>query len=239
VTLPADPGTPLADFARIHDEVSKDCRAVRTLTAVLRLSARAGSESFRGTVLSKFRRPDSMQLRMNAAFTTIFVLVANDRGATLLLNRDRRVVRDARAEEILDALIGIKLTPDDLQALITGCVVPEPRATGGRQHGSGWISIELDGGTTLYLQRARDVWRLRAARRGDWVIEYPAWQAGSRFPPQLWISTSGPVPVDLRAAIDDVETDVDVMDADFTVPIRDEAPMTLEELRESGLLRSK
>lgn len=180
-----------------------------------------------------------MQLRMTAAFTTVFVLVANDGGATLLLNRDRRVVRDARADEILDALVGIKVTPADLQAMITGCVVPEPRATGGRQHGSGWVSIDLDGGATLYLQRARDVWRVRAARQGDWVIEYPAWQAGSRFPPQMWISTSGSVPVDLRAAIDDVEINVKLTDADFTVPIRDEAPMTLEELRESGPLRSR
>ena len=63
--------------------------------------------------------------------------------------------------------------PDPRQARLAE---PEPRATGGRQHGSGWVSIDLDGGATLYLQRARDVWRVRAARQGDWVIEYPAWQ---------------------------------------------------------------
>ena len=173
VTLPADPGTPLADFAGIHDAVSKECRAVRTLTAALGLSGSAGDLSLRGTVEAGFRRPDSMRLTMRVSFSTIFVLVANDRGATLLYNRERRVVRGARADELLGALIGIKLTPADLQAIATGCVVPEPRATGGRLHGSSWASIDLEGGATLYLQRARDVWRLRAARRGDWLIEYP------------------------------------------------------------------
>ena len=208
-------------------------------TTALGLSGRVGSQSLKGTLHAGFRRPESMRLQLTAPFTTIFVLAANDRGATLLFNRERRVVRDAHADEILAALIGIKLTPDDLQAIVTGCVVPEPRATGGRQHGNGWASIDLDGGATLYLQRAREVWRLRAARRGDWLIEYPEWRADSPFPSQVWISTPNPVPIDLHASIDDVETNVDLTDADFTVPVRDEAPMTLDELKESGPLRSQ
>jgi hypothetical protein len=239
VTLPADPGTPLADFAGIHDAVSKECRAVRTLTAALGLSGSAGDLSLRGTVEAGFRRPESMRLTMRVSFSTIFVLVANDRGATLLYTRERRVVRGARADELLAALIGIKLTPADLQAIATGCVVPEPHATGGRLHGSSWASIDLEGGATLYLQHARNVWRLRAARRGDWLIEYPEWRAGAAFPSAVWISAPNPVPIDLRASIGDVEINADLPDAAFSVPIGDEAPMTLDELRESGPLRSK
>jgi hypothetical protein len=39
--------------------------------------------------------------------------------------------------------------------------------------------------------------------------------------------------VDVRAAVSQVETNVDVDPAAFTVPVRDEKPMTLDELRAS------
>src|SRR5687767_12338240 len=62
ITLPTDPGTPLPDVAQIHAQVSAACGGVRTLTAELGLSGRAGDERLRGRIHAGFARPSSMRL---------------------------------------------------------------------------------------------------------------------------------------------------------------------------------
>src|SRR4051812_26727181 len=169
LALPTDPGSPLPDFAQIHENVSAACRGARSVTAELALAGRAGSQRLRGRVVSGFERPASMRLEGVAPFgQPVFVLVARGGEATLLLPRDEHVVRGARPEEILGALTGVALAPADLQAVLTGCVMPAPKATAGRVHRNGWASIDLDGGAAVYLQRDASGWRVRAARRGDW-----------------------------------------------------------------------
>ena len=82
----------------------------------------------------------------------------------LLLPRDERVVRGESAEAILGALTGVTLGPADLQALLTGCILPESKPVGGRLHANGWASIDLAGGATMYLRRM-GAWQI-TARRG-------------------------------------------------------------------------
>ena len=163
-----------------------------------------------------------------------FILAARGNTATLVLPRDRHVLRGASAEEILGALTGVALAPADLQAVLAGCVTPAPRAVGGRLHQNGWASIDLDGGATLYLQRQGAAWQMRAARRAGWQIEYPAWQG--MFPQAVRLrSDAGPV--DLTATLSQLETNVDV-DADaFTVNVPPgTTEITLDELRAAGPL---
>ncbi len=45
LTLPADAGMPLPDAAAVHDELTRTCRAARTLTAELALRGRAGDRA--------------------------------------------------------------------------------------------------------------------------------------------------------------------------------------------------
>lgn len=225
----------------MHGPVSQACREVRTFTAELRLSGRAGSQPLKGTIHAGFKRPRSMRLEMVTGLggAPIFILTAGGDGAALLIPREQRVVRGATPEEILGALTGVSLAPDDLLAILTGCVVPEPRPTAGRLHGNGWVSIEMSGGAVLYLQPDQRAWRVRAARRGAWRIEYPEWSSGSAFPSRVRLSTAMPIAVDLTAIVSQVETNVDLEDAVFTVRVRDEKPMTLDELKANGPLREK
>jgi len=239
LNLPVDPGTPLADAAAIHLQVSDACRGVRTLTAVLRLSGRAGEEGVRGTVHAGFRRPGSMRLEGEAPFgAPAFVLAATGTEATLVLPRDRRVVRGAQAADILGALTGVELDPADLLAILTGCVVPEPRASGGRLHDGGMASIDLESGARLYLQRAGDGWRVRAARRGAWQVEYPEWPEGALFPRRVQLHADTPIRVDLRADVSQVQTNQALDDETFVARVPPDAePLSLEELRRAGPLR--
>ena len=247
ISLPTDPGTPLAGFAQIHEQLSSACAGVRTLTAELGLSGRAGDQRLRGRVIAGFERPSSMRLEGAAPFgPAAFILVARANAATLLLPRESRIVRNARPEAILGALTGVSLGPADLQAILTGCVAPAPRATTGRLHANGLASIDIVSGSatpatataaTIYLRRVSNQWELRAARRDGWEIEYSGLQG--RFPQAVRLESSSPdVRVDLFVTIGQLETNVDLDAATFSVPEPpDVLPLSVEELREAGPLR--
>jgi outer membrane lipoprotein-sorting protein len=237
IQLPTGAGTPLSDVAAIHAEISKHCRGVRTLTAELALSGRAGGQTVRGRALAGFETPDAMRLEGLAPFgAPAFILVARGREATLLLPRDDRVLRDASAEDILGALTGVSLAPADLQAILTGCVLPAPKAVSGAQHGPDWRTIELQDGATIYLRRAGASWQLRAAVRGAWRIDYAA--SPGAFPRSVRLGRAETPPVDMTADISQLETNVAIDPAAFAVDVpRDALPITLDDLRDAGPLR--
>jgi hypothetical protein len=239
ITLPSDPGTPLPDVAQIHAQVSAACAGVRTLTAELGLSGRAGDEPLRGRIHAGFARPSSMRLEgVPPLGGAIFILAARGNAATLVLLRESRIVRNA-PDAILGALTGVALAPADLQAILTGCVVPAPNPTGGRLHANGLASIDLAGNATIYLRRVASRWQLHAARRDGWQIEYPAFEG--TFPKSVRLQSTAPdVRVDLTATINELETNVDLEADAFNVELRgDERPLSLEELRQAGPLRGR
>lgn len=232
LNLPAGAGTPLDDAEAVHAAISKACSGVRTLTAELALSGRAGDRRIRGRALAGFEAPDAMRLEGVAPFgAPAFILVARDGRATLLLPRDGRVLRNAGADDILGALTGVALAPADLQAVLSGCVAPDgTTVVRGWQHGDAWRSIELDDGTVLYLQRSGNGWQLRAARRGPWQIEYREWQG--RFPRAVRLVSLQPPDADITAEIAQLETNVPLDPAAFRVNVPPDArPITLDELR--------
>jgi outer membrane lipoprotein-sorting protein len=239
IALPTDNGSPFPDFADVHAQLATACRGVRTLTAELALAGRAGTERVRGRVHAGFERPDAMRLEGVAPFgPPAFILAARDRTATLLLPRDSRVLRGQRPDAILGALVGVALGPADVLAILTGCVVPAPMAASGRLHERGWASIALAGGAELYLRRTT-AWQIRAARRNGWQLEYPEWRG--QFPSSVrLISDSPSVNVDLTATVSQIQTNLDLDAAAFTVDVPAAArSLTLDELREAGPLRGQ
>jgi hypothetical protein len=248
ITLPSDQGTPFPDFASVHAQISTACAAVRTLKGELGLSGNLGDERLRGTVVAGFERPSSMRLDMVAPFGgPIFILAARDGAGTLLLPREDRIIRNAPPEAILEALTGVALAPADLLAVFTGCVLPGARATAGRTHGGDWTSIDIESAeqgsarrtATLYVRRTGAQWQLRAATRDRWRIEYTA---GTGVFPQVvrLVSTNSAVPVDLRAALSQLETNQDIDPAAWRVEEQKGLmPLTVDELRRAGPLRGQ
>lgn len=240
VPLPTDPGSPLPNFSEIHAEATQACRGARTLTAELGLRGRAGTRRLSGRLIGGFERPASMRLEMVAPFGPPgFVLVTRGEQAVLLLPRDERVVRGESAEAILGALTGVTLGPADLQALLTGCVLPDSKAVGGRLHSNGWASIDLEGGATMYLRRM-GAWQISAGRRNGWEVEYSMWQGA--FPQVVHLQSAGAVAanVDMTATLTQIEVNTDLNPATFNVDIpAGTAPLSLDELRDAGPLGEK
>ena len=175
--MPPPGGTAITNPAQVHADVTKSCAGVRTLTAELGLSGRAGGQRISGRAVAGFESPDAMRLEGLAPIgQPAFILVSRSGNATLLLPRDDRVLEGAKAGEILGALTGVTLAPADLQAILTGCVVPSPKIASGTEQDA-WRVLQLEGGATMYFRRSRgNAWELRAAHRDGWQIEYRAWQ---------------------------------------------------------------
>ena len=243
LALPTDPGSALPDYAAIHADVARACTGVTTLTAEIALSGSAGGERLRGTLHAGFKRPSLMrlELRVSPFGAPAFVLGAAAQGTTLLFPRNNQVLRDAGADQILAALTGLALTPADLRAILTGCVVATPEPIAGRTHSGGWIAIDLRDRATLYLRRVDNRWRVMAARRDDLRIEYAEWPTAADFPSRVRLNATMPVAVDLQAGLAGISTNETIDDdAVFSVRVPPDAePITLEQLRQSGPLKEQ
>jgi hypothetical protein len=247
ISLPSDPGAPLSDFASVQAQVSSACAAVRTMRGELGLSGRAGNEGVRGRVHVGFERPAAMRLEGVGPFgPPFFILAGRGDSATLVLQREERIIRGAPPEAILEALTGVSLGPADLLAAFTGCVLPAPRPIAGRVHSGDRASIDIESGdpgparrATLFVKRSGSRWQLYAARRDGWQIEYVF--GSGMFPQSVrLVSLSPDVPVNLAAALTGIETNVDIDPAAFTVQEQKNLePLTLEELRQAGPLRGQ
>ena len=233
MALPGGTGTPVQDFAAAYAEARAACENVRTMQAELGLSGRAAGQRVRGRVLAGLV-PGALRFEGVAPFgAPVFILVADGARGTLLLSRDRRVVRDAAPEEILNALVGIRLGPDDLRALLAGCVRSSPEAIAGRAFGAEWLALDLAAGGTAYLRRVENAWRIVAGRYGGLEIDYPAFQGGR--PSQVVLRG---LDLDLALALNQAELNGD-LSRDELVALKvpeGVAPLSIDELRKAGPL---
>ncbi len=218
------------------DSAQTGCRDVRSLQVELALSGNAGPQKLRGRVLAGFA-PGGMRLEAVAPFgSPAFILTADGSRGTLLLPRDRRILQNTAPEDILNALIGVRLGPDDLRAVLSGCVKANARPTSGREYGSDWLSVDLESSGTLYLQRQAGRWRFVAGRYGGLEIEYPRF-AGEQ-PSQIIILAAN---ANLTVGLSQLEVNGD-LPRDELVAIKIPTglqPITLEQLREAGPLGSE
>ena len=221
----------MPDYAPALAAARAACGAVTSFQAELSMSGRAGGQRIRGRVHAGLV-PGGLRLEAVAPFgSPVFILVADGARGTLLLLRDRRVLQDAPAEDILDALIGVRLGADDLRALLSGCVKAESDAASARAHGAEWVAVELASGGTLYLRRQDGAWRIVAGRYGGLEVDYTAFE-GNR-PSQIALRGKD---VDLALSLNQVEVNGQLPRdrlVAVTIPPGMSA-LTLEELRQAG-----
>jgi hypothetical protein len=241
--LPAGPGASFPDYRTARDEASASCAGVRTWTAEIGLSGRAGRVRLRGRVAAGLARPDSVRLEGMAPFgQPLFILVARGGDATLLLPRDRRVMRGEPAAAILEALTGVAIGADALRAVLTGCVA-EADATGGRAYADGRHAVDLGMSATVYLRQASGHWRIEAGSLPGLAIQYGDFDGARprrvRLRAQPTSLEQGPA-ADLTLTIAQADINVELPEQAFTVRVpADATPLTLDELRDAGPLGTR
>ena len=248
IRLPEGPWAPDPRAAEAFESASAACRGVRTFTAEIAVRGRAGQARVRGRVLAGFERGGALRLEAPAPFgAPIFILVARANQATLWLPRDRRVLRDAPVEDVLEAITGLSRSSDDVLALLSGCLSSDIAPAGPGQSGpGGWMAMDLAGGIRAFLARDGATWRIAAGHRdagtAAWSVSYAAYSSG--FPGSVTIrqdpAGGGASVTALTFTVSQIETNVplDVRAFDVVIPA-DAQPLTLEELRQSGPLADK
>ena len=235
---PVGAGVPFAEYGSAFEQATAECRNVKTITATLSLSGRAGGQKLRGQVDAGFSAPSEARLEGRAPFgRPVFVLVARDEtSATLVLPRDNRVLGNAPPAAIVEALAGVALAPGELRAAIAGCGFGGSAADG-RLYGD-WLAVDTPG-ATHHLRRQGGRWRLVVSIRGPLAIEYRDFNATGR-PATVRIRTTAAADdsaTDMTLRLSDVSTNVTLGPEVFALEVPEGAdPLTLEELRRAGPL---
>ena len=241
VTLPTGPGEPLPDPAPVFTEAMAHCERLHSLTAEIGLSGRAGGERIRGRLIAGFAAPASVRLEAVAPFgPPVFILAASPRGSTLLLPRDDRVLTGESPADILEALAGLSLGPDELRRVLAGCP-GEGALSDARRIGDEWVVADEADGGTVYVRRRTNGWRLAALERPSLVAEFSEWvdrQPGRvrLHPPEGHAAAR----FDLLLRLSQVEANAPVPDEAFTLRVPERAvPITLDDLRQAGPMRDR
>ena len=237
LVIPAGAGTPFPDFGSAYQQATASCAAVRTITASMGMSGRAGSTRLRGRIDAGFATPDRARLEgLHPVFgKPVFVLVADGGRGTLVLTRDDRVLRDAPPDQIVEALAGVPLGPDALRTAISGCGFGGAPGAG-RAYSNGWIAAGTGDGD-IYLRRAGAGWEVAAATRGPVTIAYADYASGRPATIRIRAESAGRTTADLTLRLSDVDINTTLDPRTFEIELPDRPiPLTLDELRRAGPL---
>jgi len=235
--LPAGPGAPAPDAADALKQATASCVGIRTLTAEVAASGKVSGQRVRVRLSVGVDAPASARLEAVAPFgPPIFILVATNDDATLLLPREDRVLQHGRPADVLDAVAGVPLSAADLHAVLTGCA-PAMTQSEGRALGDDWRLMNGAAGDALYLHRsgAAQPWQLVSVVRRAWRVDYR--EALNGLPRTMRITSvardgGAGSSFDLTLALTQVETNVPLGADVFRVDIpRAARPITLDELR--------
>jgi outer membrane lipoprotein-sorting protein len=239
--LPAGPGGAATDTDAVIAEATAACKAVNTFSAELGASGSVGKQRLRGRLLVGLAAPASARVEALAPFgQPVFIFVARDNDATLLLPRDDRVLEHGRPDAVLEAIAGVPLDGAALRATLSGCG-STAQGSAGRSLGPDW-RVVTEGQDEVYVKRegSSSPWRVVAAVHGagpqkngvEWRAEYRDFQNGLPRSVRLISRDSGRF--DLRFTLSQVEVNTALGADVFKVDIpRSARPMTIDELRDA------
>ncbi len=235
-TVPTGPWQPATDASVAWQEATADCAGLLALRASVRLSGRVGPQAipgFRSATLGvAVTAADQVGLEARHSGQLLFRLGGTADRTVLFWSEGPRTLT-APAADLVDALIGVKVTPRRLLAILAGCA-----GTGGpvdRAERSGGDLRVTTPDAVVYLSRVAGAWRVRAARLEGMYVSYDL-SRGRAAPAAVRIDSlpEASLVVALSLRLVDVEHNPEpaLPPAAFAVNVPPEAlPMTLDELR--------
>jgi hypothetical protein len=229
---PAGAGASAPEAARAWTEATRSCADVHNASGTLRVALRRGRLRSTSRVVS-VTVTSAGGIRLEDS--TAFLLAGTSARTQLLLRQDRRLVT-ARADDIVDALVGVKLGPERLLAILSGCATTSSasaRADGAARFGAE-IAMPVDDGR-VFLQARDGRWRVVAADLGGLIVEFRAfegdWPLAWRAAPAA--TAAGGEPVILDVGVEGRDVNAAAIDPKtFELNPADATPMTLEGLRD-------
>jgi hypothetical protein len=226
---PSGAGEPAPDAAAIWSAASASCRDVTSYTAFFGVSGMVEGQKIRSIgVEGVVTAADELRLNGVAFGRTVFAMGGRLDRATIVVS-DRFLT--ARADDIVEALVGVRLAPREIVAVVSGCVSPDADVRSARRFGPETLALDV-GSARVYLQRHDARWRVVAGEIGArLVVSYDRF-AGV-WPGRILLAsgdTGRRTVVTIRA--DDPELNRVFPAATFDVDVPAKAtPMTLDELR--------
>lgn len=194
----------------------------------------------RGRVIAGLEAGGAVRLEAPAPFgAPFFILAGRHEIATLILPRERRVLKDTPVSAVLERLTGLSLGADDLRLILSGCLVETPSPTDGRQWPGGWQAVTIGPERVAYLRTVQGRPALVAADYGPWHVDYSAHANG--FPRVVRVrrglgeggrALAKAEVIDITARVEQLEVNTQINSRAWVVQVPSDAdPMTLDELR--------
>jgi len=236
---PTGTATPDPTAAAVFETATASCRGFRSIEGELALSGRAGGERVRGRVLTGLDAGGAIRLEAPAPFgAPFFILAGRNETATLVLPRERRVLKDTAVSAVLERLTGLSLSADDLRLIVSGCLVERAVPADGRQFAGGWQAVTIGPERVAYVRPVQGRPVLIAADYGAWRVDYS--QHANGFPRVVRVRSARAGEVDITARVEQIEVNTQINPRAWVVDVPSDAdPMTLDELRSIAPLADK
>jgi hypothetical protein len=227
-TGPASP-VPAEEASRLLDVLESDQRSVARYQAVLKVRGEGPEGRFSVTELVAFERPDRVRVELLATFGASRWIAVTDRGEiTVLFPRSREYLRESAVEDVVSALFGIRLRPEEVMSVLAGSGLPLDGAEPVRAERIGErVRIVLGGSLsdgpeapaeTVEVERAQ----VRAAGGLRYRVSYPTdWKERGRAAPDRIEIESDRVHASLT--VEDLDVNVKLDPEVFSISIPEEA----------------
>lgn len=190
---PTGASVPFPEAIDIWSDLTRPCRDVTAYRAQLRVSGRLHGQRVPGLTTGAAGDADRLAIAASHGATRAFHVAGRAAEVTLLLPLDERVVRGPAAD-VVDALVGVRLDPAGLLAVLTGCVAAGADVANAERLGAFARLTTSDG--TVYLRQRGSEWQIAAAEMGAMTIDYRRLDAG--WPREIAITRAPDVALTLE-----------------------------------------
>jgi hypothetical protein len=181
---------------------------------------------------------DAIYVSATASGTSLFVLAGTGNRATLWLRQDQRVVT-ATPAEILEAVVGVSLSPGQLLGMLTGCATRAADVAASARYKNALAIKTSDG--RVFLSQVAGHWQIAAAITDRFTVEFG--RRPGQKPDDVWIWSSPAAALDasLHLAVSDGQVNGPIPPTVFQVPAgaSSASPMTIDELRAAGAWKGR
>jgi hypothetical protein len=201
---------PLEEAERLLLDLQRQEAGVARYQAVLKIRGQGPEGRFTATEVLIFERPDRVRVELLGAFgSTRWMAVASGGQILVWFPSRREFLRDSRVEEVVGALLGVPLSPEEVMAVLAGVGLPRQvvRPSGAvRENGASRIDVD---GAQIELVEMQVRW----ARGDAYRVSYPTdWKArGKQVPDRVEIQAS------------ELQATIDVEDLNVNVPLHPKA----------------